>query len=164
MTNRIDDNLVHFGQNEELVRALVSAKVSFVIIGGLAVSWYCPERQADDLDLLVEPSLENSKRISSALAEIHLVGFLADSFARPGLQVQLKNHHYAEILTPTKDMPTYAEVEAGAGPVKLFGMPALVASIPDLIAMKKVAVSAAEKQLQKHLSDIALLETCVNRG
>ncbi|SIR37954.1 hypothetical protein SAMN05216504_0811 [Pseudomonas sp. A214] len=160
MNNRIGDNLFHFGANEELVRELMSVGVKFVIIGGLAVAWYCPERQADDLDLLIEPSLENSTRISSALAKLHLSGFSADSFTRLGLQVPLKGSYYAELITPTQGLPTYSEVEADALPAKLFGMPVLVASIPALIAMKKIAVSTLAEQSEKHLNDIALLQKC----
>jgi hypothetical protein len=92
MNNRIGDKLVHFGANEELVRALSDAGVKFVVIGGLAVAWHCPERQADDMDLLVDPSAENSARIVAALAKLRLHGFTADSFARLGLQVPLKGN------------------------------------------------------------------------
>lgn len=158
MNNRIGDNLFHFGPNEELVRELVSANVKFVIIGGLAVAWYCPDRQADDLDCLVEPSLENSTRISVALTKLHLTGFSADSFTRPSLQVPLKNTYYAELLTPTREMPTYSEVAAEAVPAKFFDIPVLLASIPSLIAMKKAAISATSEQSEKHLNDIALLQ------
>jgi hypothetical protein len=164
MTNRVGDNLIHVGENEELVRELVSASVKFVLIGGLAVAWYCPERQADDMDLLVEPSLENSTRISSALSKLRLSGISADSFARLGLQVPLKSYYYAELLTPTKEMPTYSEVEAGALPAKLFSMPVLVASIPSLIAMKKAAITATAKHSEKHLRDIALLQKCFGQA
>lgn len=160
MSNRIGDNLFHFGPNEELVRELISAGVKFLIIGGLAVAWYCPERRADDLDLLIEPSIENSARISSALSKLHLTGFSADSFTRLGVQVPLKGSYYAELLTPTQGSPTYSEVEAEALPAKLFNMPVLVASIPALIAMKKVAVLELSKPSEKHLNDIALLRKC----
>lgn len=163
MNNRIGDNLLHFGANEELVRELVSASVKFVVIGGLAVAWYCPERQADDMDLLVEPSLENSTRISLALAKLHLSGFADDSFTRLGLQVPLKGFYYAELLTPTQELPTFSQVDAGALPAKLFGIPVRVASIPTLIAMKKAAILATATQSEKHLTDIALLQKCYDK-
>jgi len=98
--NRIGDNLVHFGANENIIRGLVDLGARFVVIGGLAVAWHCPERQADDMDLLVEPTLENSTRVFRALARLGLTGFSAESFAHLGLQVPLKQNHYAELLTP----------------------------------------------------------------
>jgi len=158
MNNRIGDNLVHFGANEELVRALSDAGVKFVVIGGLAVAWHCPERQADDMDLLVDPSAENSARIVAALVKLRLHGFTVDSFARLGLQVPLKGNYYAELLTPTREAPPFVETEAQAVHAKLFNISVRVASVPALIAMKRHAVQVATEQREKHFKDIALLE------
>ena len=158
MNNRIGDNLVHFSANEELVRALSDAGVKFVVVGGLAVAWYCPERQADDMDLLVEPTAENSERIARALANLRIAGFFPESFARHGLQVPLKHIFYAELLTPQEDAPTFSEIEAGAADAKLFNIPVRLASVSALIEMKKRAVRSAPEQQEKHLKDIALLE------
>lgn len=158
MNNRIGDNLVHFGGNEELVRALSDAGVKFVVIGGLAVAWHCPECQADDMDLLVDPSAENSARIVAALAKLRLHGFTADSFTRLGLQVPLKGNYYAELLTPTRESPSFVVTEAQAVHAKLFNISVRVASVPVLIAMKRHAVQVAAEQREKHFKDIALLE------
>ena len=158
MNNRIGDNLIHFGTNEELVSALVSANVRFIVIGGLAVAWHCLTRQADDMDLLVEPSAENSKQISLALTKLQLNGFSDESFAKPGLQVPLKNHYYAELLTPSDDGPKFSELESQAVDAKLFNIPVRVASISTLIAMKQRAAQIEPAQSEKHLRDIRLLK------
>ncbi len=158
MNNRIGNNLVHFGANEELVRALVDSGVKFVVIGGLAVAWHCPERQADDMDLLVDPSTDNSVRIATALAKLHLHGFSAESFARPGLQVPLKGKYYAELLTPTHDLPEFSVFEAQAVDAKLFSIPVRVASASMLIVMKQRAAQIDSAQSEKHLRDVSLLE------
>lgn len=157
MNNRIGDNLVHFGANEELVRALGDAGVKFIVIGGLAVAWHSAERQADDMDLLVDPSAENSARVAAALATLGLYGFTSESFARPGLQVPLKGNYYAELLTPAYDSPEFSEFEAQAVDAKLFGMPVRLASVPTLIAMKQRAAQLEPAQSEKHLRDISLL-------
>ena len=159
MNNRIGDNLVHFGANEDLVRALSDARVKLIVIGGLAVAWHCPERQADDMDLLVEPSAENSARIAAALSKLGLHGFNVDSFARLGLQVPLKtNYYYAELLTPAQDSPDFSALEAQTVAAKLFNIPVRVASVPMLIAMKKRAAQVEPAQSEKHLTDVGLLE------
>jgi hypothetical protein len=99
--NKLGDTLLHTGTNEELVAALIEHDVEFIVIGGLAVTWYCPERQADDMDLLINPTPENSKRLSRALSGLPFVSPCnADAFTKPGLQVPLKNYFYAELLTP----------------------------------------------------------------
>ncbi len=162
MNNRIGDNLMHFGSNEQLVRALTDAGVKFIVIGGLAVAWYCPDRQADDMDLLVDPSAENSALISTAFARLGLSGFTTDSFAKPGLQVPLKGTYHAEPLTPQHGSLSFAEVEANAVCAKLFGIPVRLADVSALIAMKQCAVKADRATQEKHLIDIALLEKHVD--
>lgn len=156
--NRIGDSLFCTGANEEIVRAFAQSAVEFVVIGGLAVSWYCSERQADDMDLLVNPTLDNSKRISDALGAINLNCHHKNSFTRPGLQVPLKQIHYAELLTPRKEGPTYSEVAANASPAKLFNIPVKVASVASLIKLKELAVASLEAEKGKHVKDIALLK------
>ena len=158
MTNRIGDSLHHFGQNETLVRALIDHQAQFVLIGGLAVSWYCPQRTADDMDLLVAPSSENSERVAAALRAIsHPVG-APDAFARPGLQVRLGPVLYAELLTPRSDAPSFDEVEARAVDGKLFGLPIRIAAPGDLVAMKQAVIDRGDGDLQKHRDDIAMLQ------
>lgn len=156
--NRMGETLLHFGPNEELIRAFTSGHVEFIVIGGLAVAWYCSDRQADDMDLLVNPTLENSSRISRALDGLKMQGFSDRSFTKPGLQVPLKQTHYAELLTPRTEGPAYAEVAKDAVDAKLFNIPVRVASTAVLIRLKEQAVAAAEAQRDKHLKDIERLK------
>ena len=158
MNNRIGDNLFHFGANEELLRALLEEGVKLVVIGGLAIAWHCPERQADDMDLLVEPTVENSARIAKTLTKLQIAGFSSTSFSKPGLQIPLKHIYYAELLTPQQEAPSFSEVEAKAVDAKLFNLPIRLASISTLIGMKKRAIQSATEQLEKHAKDIELLE------
>ena len=155
--NRIGDSLQHFEPNRELVGSLVQQRVEFVLIGGLAVAWYCTSRQADDMDLLVDSTAGNSEQVFKALGSLGLQGFQPTSFTRPGLQVPIKGRFYAELLTPLATGPSYAEVRATAVQAKLFGAPISVASPAMLIRMKEQAVVASLERGQKHLADIACL-------
>ena len=106
--NKVGDTLICTGVNEEIINAFAAHQVDFIVIGGLAVAWYCSDRQADDMDLLVNPTSENSARIAQALATLPFLNsscFNSQSFIRPGLQVPLKSHYYAELLTPRSDGP-----------------------------------------------------------
>lgn len=158
MNNRVDDNLIHSGANEPLVRALTAAGVRFVVVGGLAMAWHCPEREADDLDLLVEPTLENSANIAEALEGLGLTGFSNHSFARPGLQVPMKSTYYADLLTPREGSPTFPDIHAQAANAMLFNIPVRLASVSTLLAMKRQAVDSLEQERDKHIHDIELLE------
>jgi hypothetical protein len=156
--NKIGDTLKHIGANEELVHSFAANSVEFVVIGGLAVAWYCADRQADDMDLLVNPTPENSARISRSLDGLHMNGYTSDSLTKPGLQVPLKRLYYADLLTPQKDGPTYTEVAEDAVDAKLFNIPVRLASVVSLIRLKEQAVASAEAQRDKHLKDIERLK------
>jgi hypothetical protein len=158
MNNRIGDNLIHFGSNEALVRALTDVRAKFVVVGGLAIAWHCPDRQADDMDLLVEPTVENSALITRALGNLHLTGFSVTSFAKLGLQVPLKQTYYAELLTPQEGASSFSDIEARSIDARLFSIPVRLASVSTLLEMKKRAVASAEEQRDKHERDIELLE------
>jgi hypothetical protein len=58
----------------EFLRLLTQHGVRFVMVGGLAVGVHGHERYTKDLDLLVEPSEANARRLGSALTEF---GFAA---------------------------------------------------------------------------------------
>ena len=156
--NKIGDTLIHTGANEELVRAFATSGVEFVVIGGLAVAWYCADRQADDMDLLVNPTPDNSARISRALSGLQLQGFSNVSFTKLGLQVPLKQRYYAELLTPQKDDPGYLEIAKDTVDAKLFNIPVRVASPASLIRLKEKAAVSAEAQRDKPLKDIERLK------
>ncbi len=155
--NKVGDTLIHNGANEQIVDAFQAEGVEFIVVGGLAVAWYCPDRQADDMDLLVNPTVENSARISRALAGLHLQGFNELSFTKLGLRVPLKQMHYAELLTPRKEGPGYADVSQEAVNAKLFQKAVKLASPTLLIRMKELAIASTEKERNKHLRDIERL-------
>ncbi|WP_188566623.1 hypothetical protein [Undibacterium terreum] len=163
LMNRIGDSLFHVESNKQLILSFVDIGVEFIVIGGLAVAWYCEERQADDMDLLVSASVENSLKISQALSSLNMHDYQEDSFAKLGLQVVIKKRFYAELLTPLKIGPTYAEIAVDAIDAKLFGIPVRLASASCLIKLKKLAVIADDSQKDKHLKDIKCLESFVER-
>lgn len=156
--NKIGDTLVHVGSNQELIRAFIANDVEFVVIGGLAVAWYCNDRQADDMDLFINPTPENSTRISQSLNNLNMSGFKSNSFTKLGLQVPLKQLYYAELLTPQKNGLTYSEVANDALEAKLFNIPVKLASVASLILLKQQAVVSANEQAEKHIADINCLK------
>lgn len=162
--NRIGDSLQHFGSNKRLISALVQHRVEFVLIGGLAVSWFCPERQAADMDLLVDPTPENAARLAAALSTLRLTGFSESSFAKRGVHAPLKGEFFADILTPKEGGPSYAESAVDAVQAKAFGIPVLVASPSALIVLERETLSSLEAEREKHRSDIKCLEQLSRRG
>jgi hypothetical protein len=53
----------------EFLRALISHRVRFVLIGGHAVAAWGEPRFTEDLDVLIEVSPQNARRVRAALVE-----------------------------------------------------------------------------------------------
>lgn len=156
--NRFGDNLICTGANEDIVRAFVANDVEFVLVGGLAVSWYCDTRTADDMDLVVDPTPENSERVHRALFSLNVTGgHDAASFAKLAVQAPLKQFHHADVLTPASDGPTFADIAESTVPAKLFGVPIRLPTVSMLVRLKECAIAANSGDREKHLADIELL-------
>lgn len=110
------------------------------------------------MDLLVNPTPENSARVSGALSQLQMQGFSDASFVKPALQVPLKQNFYAELLTPRTDGPLFSEIAASAVEAKLFGLAVRVASPASLIRLKQDALASAGVDRNKHLKDIEFLQ------
>jgi hypothetical protein len=53
----------------EFLHALISRRVRFVLVGGHAVAGHGEPRLTEDLDVLVEPTLANARRLREALVD-----------------------------------------------------------------------------------------------
>jgi hypothetical protein len=58
----------------EFLCALISRRVRFVLIGGHAVAGHGEPRLTEDLDVFVEPTLENARRLRNALVDFGFGG------------------------------------------------------------------------------------------
>jgi predicted nucleotidyltransferase len=66
----------------EFLGSLNSAKVKYLVLGGYAVIYYGYRRATDDLDIWIETSAENTRRLSDVLQKF--AGFSATS-VKPSL-------------------------------------------------------------------------------
>lgn len=75
----------------ELLRLFNKHKVRYCIIGAFAVAFYARPRYTKDIDILVEPDVENGERIVSALNEFGFksLGLSAKDFSEKGKTIQL---------------------------------------------------------------------------
>lgn len=76
---------------EELLRLLNRHEVKYCIVGAYAVAFYGKARFTKDIDVLVEPSLENGKRLVKALSDFGFEnsGLTAQDFTERGSIIQL---------------------------------------------------------------------------
>src|SRR5687768_11736403 len=75
----------------ELLRAFIAADAGFLVVGAYAVGVHGRPRATTDLDIWVEPTAENARRVYGALLEfgVPLDGVAVDAFATPGIILQI---------------------------------------------------------------------------
>lgn len=76
---------------EKLLRLLNKHRVKYCIIGAFAFAFYAKPRYTKDLDILVEPTLENGKRIVTALKDFGFgsLDIKPEDFDKEGRFIQL---------------------------------------------------------------------------
>lgn len=148
----------------ELIAALARHGVDYVVIGGVATQVHGHRRTTMDLDLTPDPSPENLRRLSVALAELEArprdAGAekaeipvtdperLAIGAIVPPL---LTRHGQIHILKEPKGARGFDEMRERALVVDLDGNEVPIVSLDDLIRMKRAAGRPAD------LDDIAAL-------
>lgn len=70
----------------DLISALLDAEARFLVVGGYAVAVHGHPRATKDIDIFVEPSVENAARVFSALRHFGapLFGLTKEDLATPG--------------------------------------------------------------------------------
>jgi len=142
---------------DELLLALSSAQVEFIVIGGVAVGVHGFTRATKDLDIVPDPSMENLERLARVLREIKaqhigLEDFSPEEFPYdPTDPVQLAegaNFRLETSLGPMDIMQwvagietdlAYEELAPKAFPVTFRDSEIRVCAIEHLRAMKRAA-------------------------
>lgn len=133
----------------KLIRALVRAEVDFVVIGGVAVVVQASPRFTRDLDISYSADTENLERLGALLVALdaRLRGVEDDV---PFIPVARALRHTQMLTLTTRDgdldllvdppgSPGYPALRRRADVVDLDGDPAPIASLEDLIEMKRAA-------------------------
>lgn len=145
-----------------LLRALVESDVDFVIVGGMAVILQAMPRFTKDLDICYSPAKENLDALGRVLLahDARLRGidedvpFVPDGRTLRGTQILCLTTSAGDIdlLVEPSGGPSYELLRRRADVMELVGHPVRVASIEDLIAMKRAASRPQD------LTDIEALE------
>lgn len=145
-----------FGANADFLAGLATRGGRFVIVGGVAVRYYIPDREADDLDVLIEPTEQTAQAVIDALNSCGGLSWPVSpaELMKPNLHFPVRTYYYLDILTP--DTATDFEVlwsEATEATVfhRPLPVPVRIASIEALLNM----VVSSEKP--KHVNDAKLL-------
>lgn len=148
------------GHWNEFLSALIARRVRFVIVGGHAVAGHGEPRFTEDLDVFVEPTLANAKRLRAALIDF---GFASSAPAAEKLAVRGKvwimgsKPWRIDILTGI-DGVSFRTAWASRVEAKFVTRPLYVIGRKALLANKRAAGRT------KDLADVALLENHPPRG
>jgi len=110
----------------DLLRALSAHEVRFLIVGAYALAVHGRPRATGDLDIWVDPTPDNARRVVAALAEFGapLAEVTEGDFSRPGIVYQMRLPPYRiDMLTeltgltfveawPDRVRAPFAEIEA----------------------------------------------------
>jgi hypothetical protein len=138
-------------QPEELIRRLVEAGIDFVVIGGLAAQAHGSTSITRDLDVCVPRDLATLERLAIFLRDIAAVprGLPVDASPMPPLDARTLRAGSLftldtafgpfDLLANPDPGFDYETLRRSALATTLLGMPVHIASLDDLIAMKRAA-------------------------
>jgi hypothetical protein len=148
-----------------LVEALDRHAVDYVVIGGIAGIIHGSAYPTYDFDVLYGREEKNLERMASALSElgVTLRGAPADlpfqmdarTLAMGSNFTFVSEYGHFDILGDAAGMRTYEAIRADSILEEAYGIPVRVASIDDLIRMKRAAGRAKDKLMAEELIAIA---------
>ncbi|MFN3412860.1 MAG: nucleotidyl transferase AbiEii/AbiGii toxin family protein [Thermoanaerobaculum sp.] len=137
----------------DFLAALNSEGAVYVVIGGMAVVFHVPYRTTRDIDVLIEPTLENAEKVRRALEKWG--GFRCEFSAEELISGDIFSFGGLLRVEVHSRVPgaSWEQVFARKVPGTFAGVPTFFASVDDLVAMKKAAGRA-----DKDLPDLKRLE------
>jgi hypothetical protein len=130
----------------DFLAALNSEGASYVVIGGMAVLSHVPYRTTRDIDILIEPTLENARKVRNAVSrwggfepDYAIEDFVSGDVLSFGGLLRVEVH----AAVPGA---IWERVWARRVPGALLDVPTFFASLDDLITMKEAA-GRADKDL-----------------
>lgn len=176
--------LYHFGMAdepnvnylEEILRALTSGGVRFVVAGGVAIVLHGIERTTMDLDIALELSQENVSRFREVMESLGLqplVPVPVEALSDPELvRMMVEEKHAIAFMLADPDMPlrkvdvflterlSYESLAADSVPVEIPGISLRVVSLARLLELKR----AVDPPRDKDVFDIRAIERLLHEG
>lgn len=157
-----------------LLEHLTGSGVEYVVIGGIAATLHGSERNTFDLDITPDQDPANLERLGAALIEIDArlrdivedVPFVPDGRALSAVEILTLSTALGplDILTRPHGSPPYSALRRRATRMELGAPePVLIASIDDLIAMKRESDRPKDREDVERLEALARLSRRLSR-
>ncbi len=104
MTLLKPNSLTHKPHNKRVIRALFKKNVQFVVIGGLAVRFYNPNRIVGDIDILVRSTPNNIERLKRALSSLKLPTNRVRDLAQPNKICNISGKYDVSLFSSSSDI------------------------------------------------------------
>lgn len=135
---------------DELLRRLVAADAQFVVVGGLAVGAWGVVRGTKDVDVVVDPDIDNLKRVADVAVAAGGHVQQGEAFLRTpisiasalstGEQVAIETDlGRLDVVQGLEGVPSYEELRARSSEAEILGVTVAVCSLDDLKTMKRAA-------------------------
>lgn len=139
---------------ESVFRTFHREKVNYLIAGGMAVNLYGVPRFTKDLDVLIDPSEVNLKRLSRCFRSLGYrpkVPVSLDAFLDPANWVKRKRKPYEEIDLLVNVPLSFSEAKRNSEIIRAGNLRLKLVGIDDLIRLKRQA------KREQDLADIEAL-------
>ena len=156
-----------------LLERLAGGGVDFVVVGGIAVIAHGYVRNTKDLDICYAPAQGNLEALGRVLLELdarlrgveEAIPFVPDARTLRGVQILTLDTREGglDLLVDPAGSPGYEALEAHAERVDFDGFEILIASVEDLLAMKRAANRPQDQPDIDALSAILRLRRKRNR-
>lgn len=122
-----------------LLKSLNARRVQYVIIGATAFPTHGYARATADIDILIKPTKENAQRVLNALTQVgyDVTDLTVDEVLRK--KILFRQYILATDIHPSAVGVTFETVWKNRIKDTIEGVPVFVASLDDLIKMKRAA-------------------------
>lgn len=145
---------------KEFLNALRSANTRFLLIGAHALAYHVEARLTEDLDVFVEPSVENAQRLQLALNSFGFgdVGPSLEELTQPDRVFMLGRKPWRIDILTGIDGVTFEEAWASREHVDFHGVSL------DIIGRAALLKNKRASGRRKDMVDVALLEEANDEG
>lgn len=145
---------------KEFLSALVSANTRFLLIGAHALAYHVEARLTEDLDVFIEPSLENAERVREALRSFGFADLvpLATELAEPDRVFMLGRKPWRIDILTGIDGVGFHEAWMTRERVDFYGVEL------DIIGRSALLKNKRASGRRKDMVDVAMLEEADNES